>query len=138
MLDPFGSPLAQGTGAYTSFRALHLAPVLMRNDRESPEWPMAIAQMDELAMRSAYRTDHLPSNAEQAARAMTSAMPDASTVVAPAPNAAEVMAADALKIANAAMPASKIEDFRNTPAPPRNLVVPAHKVVPSLRDMGIR
>ncbi len=120
MLDPFGSPLAQETGAYTSFRMPQLVPVLLRNDRESPEWDMAVAELEELCLRSAWRSDSLPSNAEQAARAMTSAMADASTVVAPAPSASEVMLVDAIKLRNETAPASKIEDHRNTPPPPRD------------------
>ena len=100
MLDPFGE-LGQQTRAYEAFRQLHLNHVLLRNDREDPEWDMALAELRELCLRSGYRTTDLPTDAEMAARALQmSGMADASSYVPPVPNAQEVLAADAVKVAN--------------------------------------
>jgi hypothetical protein len=119
MLTPYESPVGQGTRAYVGFRSPRLAYVLLAGDQAHPEWECAIAQLEEMCLRSAYRTDHLPSNAEQAARAITAEMADASSYVPPAPNAQEILAADAVKLANDFMPPSHIDDYRNSPAPPR-------------------
>ena len=119
MLNPYESKVGQGTKAYVAYRMPRLAFVLLSGDPGHPEWDCAIAQMDEFAMRSAYRTDHLPSNAEQEARAIAAQMADASSYVPPALNAREVMAADALKVFNDSQPPSRIDDYRNTPRPPR-------------------
>lgn len=120
IVAPYESPVGRGTKAYISWRQPRLAYVLLAGDPGHPEWECAVAQLEEMCLRSAYRTDHLPSNAEEAARAMVAEMADASATLADAPSGVEVMAADALKIANGAIPPSRIEDHRNTPAPPRN------------------
>ena len=141
MLDPFGE-LGQQTRAYEAYRMLHLNHVLLRNDREDPEWDMAIAELRELCLRSGYRTTDLPTDAELAARALEmSGMADAmATPPDPAPNGQEVLAMDHAVFTNAALQQSptRIDDYRSPAAMPRNLVVPEHRQVPSLRDLGIR
>jgi hypothetical protein len=141
MLDPFGS-LGQQTRAYETYRMPYLSHVLLRNDREDPEWPMAIAEMSELAMRSGWRSDGLPTDADLAARALEmSGMANAmNTPPDPVPNGQEVLAVDKATFTNAALQnsPSKIEDFRTAPAPPRNAVVESYRQVQSLRDTGIR
>jgi len=122
MFTPYESRVGQGTAAYVAYRMPRLAYVLLAADQSHPEWECAIAQMDEMAMRSAYRTDHLPSNAEQAARAISAQMADASSYVPPVPNAQEVLAADAVKVFNDSLPPSRIEDHRK-PGPPRDVPV---------------
>ena len=119
MVTPYESPVGQGTKAYVSYRMPRLAYVLLAGDPSHREWEPAISQLEEMCLRSAYRTDHLPSNAEQMARAMTAAMPDAASApFAPSPNAQEVMAADMVKLANEVAPPSKIDDYRG-PGPRR-------------------
>ncbi len=121
MLTPYESRVGQGTRAYVAYRQPRLSYVLLAGDRDHPEWECAIAQLEEMCLRSAYRTDHLPSNAEQAARAITAGMADAASApYAASPNAADVMAADVVKLINESMPPSRIEDHRNTPSPPRS------------------
>ena len=95
MLDPFGE-LGQQTKAYEAYRMPHLTHVLLRNDREDPEWDMAIAELRELCLRSAYRTADLPTDAEMAARALEmSGMADAMTSPPdPVPSGQEVLAMD--------------------------------------------
>ncbi len=140
MLDPFGE-LGQQTKAYESFRMLHLNHVPLRNDREDPEWPMALAELRELCMRSGYRTTDLPTDAELAARALQmSGMADAlATPPDPVPSAAEVMAMDKAVVVNAALQSSpsRIDDFRR-PAPPRTVPERDYLQVPRLKDMGLR
>ena len=51
MLDPFGE-LGQRHPGYEAFRMPHLTHVLLRNDREDPEWDMAMAELRELCLRS--------------------------------------------------------------------------------------
>ena len=136
MLDPFGSSLAQGTGAYEAFRAPMLGPVLLRHDVDSPEWDQAVEQLREWCKRSGYRTDDLPSEGEQMARAMTSMMPDGSAAMADAgPSAADVMAQMTVDAANKSMVPDYIEDRRGAhlaPAPPaRSYMDPG----PGIRDL---
>jgi hypothetical protein len=123
MLDPFG-PLGQQTKAYETYRMPQIVvPVLLARDLESREWDKAAAEFDELAMRSGLRTDHLPSEAEQVARALAEPLADASQYVEPVPSGQDVIAADKAQFANSALQnsPSRIDDYRNTPAVPRNL-----------------
>ena len=92
MLDPFGE-LGQQTKAYEAYRQLHLNHVLLRNDREDPEWDMALAELRELCLRSGYRTTDLPTDAEMAARALQmSGMADALTTPPdPSPSMMEII-----------------------------------------------
>ena len=140
MLAPYESAVAQGTRAYIACRQPRLSHVLLSGDRDHPEWECAVAQLEEMCLRSAYRTDHLPGNAEQAARAMTAEMADASATIDPGPNAAEVVAQFGAEVANMALQksVSRIDDYRTRPAPPRNEVVESYRQVPTLRDMGLR
>jgi len=93
-LNPFTSPVAQATKAYIGHRQPFLNLVLLKNDRSDPEWEAAISEVEECCLRSAYRTDHLPSEAEQMARAMTASMADAtSEPPPPAPSGRDVMKA---------------------------------------------
>jgi hypothetical protein len=141
MLDPFGA-LGQQTRAYEAFRQLYLNHVLLRNDREDPEWDMALAELRELCMRSGYRTTDLPTDAELAARALeASGMASAAvTPPDPVPSGQEVIALDKAGVLNAALERSPsmIEDYRNTPPVPRNARVAEYRQVPTLRDMGLR
>lgn len=139
MLDPFGDPLAQQTEAYTSFRAPMLGPVLLQRDLESPEWDQALEQLREWCRRSGYRTDDLPSEAEQIARALAAPMADAlATPPDPVPSGQDILAMDAAKMVNDSLPPSVIEDHRNTPPVPRNLRVESWRQVPTLGDLGVR
>ena len=113
MSKPYESRVAQGTRAYITLRQPRLTYVLLAGDPSHAEWEPAISQLEEMCLRSAYRTDHLIGNAEAMARAMTAEMADAaSTPFAPSPNAADVMAADMVKLANETAPPSRIEDHR--------------------------
>jgi len=146
MLNPFADELAQATEAYTSLRMPYLNEVLLRCDRESPEWDKAAAEFDELALRSGLRTDHLPTEAERAARALKySGMADASaTPPDPAPSAMEVKALETAYYENAALQArpvhvSDIDDRRGAqavriPTPQRSYMDPG----PGVRDLGVR
>lgn len=136
-LNPFGSDLGQATEMYASLRMPQLAPMLLRNDRSSPEWDMAIRELWELCARSGYRTDDLPSAAEQMARAMTSEMASAETTpLPPAPSAAELKMIDELHHESVRVDQARqvIDDRRGArpqPAPPQ----PTYRDVPRLRDM---
>lgn len=138
-LDPFGE-LGQETTAYQSFRMLHLNHILLKNDRGDPEWPMALAELRELCLRSGYRTEgDLPTDAEQAARALEmSGMANAAdTPPAPAPNMVDVMAQTNVEVTNMALQKSpsRIEDHRNTPPVPRGLPERDFMNVQRLRDL---
>jgi hypothetical protein len=142
MIAPFESAAGQGTTAYVAYRMPRLSYVLLAGDRDHPEWDVALAELEELCLRSAYRTDHLPSNAEQMARSMTAQMPDAAASMAdPVPSAVDVIASDAVAVANAGVSVGKsvIEDHRRTPAPPR--IVPQRDYMrppPTARQLGLR
>ena len=145
MLDPFGSSIAQGTQAYEAFRMPQLVPVLLANDRESPEWDKAVAELEELCLRSAYRTDHLPGEAEQMARAMTAAMtpPDAAlaeAVAGPVPSAGELKVLDAVARESARLDeAREVVDDRRGAVPVRQPVQQrSYMEIPRLRDTGLR
>jgi hypothetical protein len=129
MVAPYESRVARGTKAYVAYRMPRLAHVLLAGDRSHPEWECAVLELEELVR-------WISQTPAQAAAAMT-AMADASDTVAPAPSAAEVMTHDAVEIANVMVPASKIDDYRPRSAPPRNLVVPEHMRVLSLRDLWL-
>lgn len=139
MLAPFGSELAQATAAYAAFRMPQLVPVLLRRDLDSPEWDKAAAEFDQVAMRSGLRTDHLPSEAEQIARALAAPMADALSTPPVVPNAVEVLKQDEIVVGNMALQQqpSRIDDYRR-PGPPREVPDRPHMEVPKLRDMGIR
>ena len=137
-LNPFGSPVAQATQAYIGYRMPYLNLILIANDRESPEWETAIAELEECCLRSAYRTDHLIGHAEQQARAMTSAMADVSTSPPPpAPSAVELGKQLEVEMENRRLANTPvhIEDYRH-PVPQRPPVQKrAFMEVPRLRNM---
>ena len=117
MADPFG-PLGQQTQAYEAYRMPSLFPVLLLHDRESREWDKAVEELEFLVGRLGFK---LVYDAERAAQALRAEMADAADAeLAPSPNAADIMAADVVKLINETTPPSRIEDHRNTPAPPRD------------------
>jgi len=141
--NPFGDEMAQATDAYKQLRAPMLGPVLLRHEVDSPEWDQAVEQLRTWCRRSAYRTDDLPSNAEQMARAMTAAMGDGSQAVAdPAPSMVEVVKQTEAHFENMALQArpvhvSDIDDRRNAQpvrTPARSYMEPPARV----RDLGVR
>jgi hypothetical protein len=140
MMNPFASPVAQATQAYIGCRQPYLNHVLLKNDRSDPEWETAVAELEECCLRSAYRTDNLPSEAQQAARAMTAAMADTTTSPPPpAPGMADIMKQTEAEMTNMALQKSptKIDDYRNRPPVPRNARVEEYRQVPTLREMGL-
>lgn len=140
MVTPYESRVAQGTRAYITLRQPRLGYVLLAGDQSHREWEPAVAQLEEWCLSSAFRTDHLVGNAEAMAAAMTAEMADASDVVAPAPSAQEVMAADAYKVQNELMPPSRIDDYRGARPPvPRTAPVRDYMEYRSpLRSPGAR
>jgi hypothetical protein len=135
-LHPFTSTLAKATKAYVALRMPMLGPVLLRYDTDSPEWPEAVLQLEEWCLRSAYRTDHLPSNAAQAARAMTAAMPDglADLMADPMPSMTDVMNQTRAEFEAMAVDkqVSRIDDYRH--GPPRDVPERPYMQVPKLSD----
>jgi hypothetical protein len=84
--------LGSATDAYQVWRANagHLVPLLLRGEEGVQEWDAAIAWMDDLCLRSGYRTDHLPTYAERYREAMRNHLA-ATDSTQPAPSAGEVM-----------------------------------------------
>ena len=138
MVNPFGSPVARTTPSYIGYRQPFLNLILIANDRESPEWETAAAQWEDCARHSGLRTDNLPSEAEQMARAMTASMADATTSPPPpAPSAVELGKLLEAEMTNRALQSTRdyVEDRRYPP--PRAVLVQkrAYMVVPRVRDL---
>jgi hypothetical protein len=142
-LNPFGDELAQATEAYIAYRMPHLNMVLLRCDRESPEWEKAAAEFEELALRSGLRTDHLPTDAEMAARALKAGMADAATTPPdPAPSAADVRAQIGVEFGNMALEQAAarnvVDDRRGAQPQPAPVGRSYMEPPPRLKDLGVR
>ena len=86
-------------------------PVLLLGDRSNFLWDAAWDFMDTVCLRSCYRTDHLPTDAEQVRRSIDNYV--AARQNAPsAPSGAEVMNLDALKMQEGLVPKDHVEDYR--------------------------
>jgi hypothetical protein len=128
MLNPFGDELAQATEAYKSIRMTQLVPVLLRGDRSSAEWDMAVSELAEL--------QRITENPRWVPEVMASA---AETPPDPAPSMGEVLALDKAVMENMTLQqqANVVEDHRR-PGPPRQVPERPFMEVPKLRDMGLR
>lgn len=118
MADPFKGVVAQGTPAYQVWRKQsgNLVPLLLANDRDNPEFQQAVNLLEQCCLRSGYRTDNLPTNAEQLANALA----ELAGTPEIAPSGAEVMAQTGAVAENVKLEHSRqvIEDYRQ-PRPPK-------------------
>jgi hypothetical protein len=99
-------------------------PVLLAGDRSHPFWDVSFRWLDELALRSGYRTDHLASDAEMARRAWDGIYAQASPPWAPRTGrevAGEMhrQGANMARKREAEQAGSMIEDHRGRPGPVR-------------------
>lgn len=143
-LNPFCDSLAQETEAYIGLRMPNLNHVLLKCDREDPEWSRAAAEFDELALRSGLRTDHLPTEAERVARALAAGMASAAaTPPAPAPSMVDVIKQTEAHFENMALQArpvrsADIDDRRGVQRQPAPLPRSYMQAAPSARQLGLR
>jgi hypothetical protein len=136
-LNPFGSDLGMATDEYKDLRRRQLGDVLLRGQRDNPEWDQAMAQLRTWCLHAGYRGEDLPDPGKVNAEAMTAAMANSADAVAdPAPSARDLMKQDQVVAANAALQQSpsRIDDFRGPP-PPREVPQRDYMQVPRVRDM---
>ncbi len=105
--------LGQGTNA---FRAWHLEmgafiPVLLSMDRGHFLWDAGYKFLDVVCLRSGYRTDHLPTDAENIKRSIENYAASKQKADV-APSGQEVMRADALRIQQMLETKTHVEDYR--------------------------